>query len=617
MTNELIEKQIDLYQYPTEFEPSLGSVTIGDLHGNTLKLLHFLLRHRIIQFKNDYDPKQSYEDFVEIYESIGESTTAIDEKQDTIRYQEKRIGGYQSRIKELTDKPESILRIENFKKASESAISAAQSDLLPLKQPLAELVRRFNEFMTKLEVNHTSTLVRLIGDELADRGSNDYFTLRCLGFLKEHGVPVNILISNHSNEFVTAYESLAQGQGFTPENEVNDKQKPSFIGLKILLDEQIVSDAQVTQLVDVAYKPALKVMDYTLSEDGITLFSHAPVSFALIQHIAAHLGVVYHDTSKEALATTIDKINSQFSQIVHDNRVHEFCNCNDKHIVLTNMTPSQVCTHPLVHVMWNRWTAEKDSEDTRPASKNGYHIAYIHGHDDYLSPLPHVFNLDTACGKGTRKSIEQKMKVAEAAMQSHAPDREYARKFLNDVHRYKIWNSDEQGLYQKHEPARIDREFQQSRSISSEKRAEYLASMAAGTGLVLGIILGIVLVLTGLFAPFGAGVFGALALALTLGGGMGLAASALGLTVATATESTPVMDTVIAHSKTQESNNRLSKLGFRSTENGSSVSGASPLPASTSELEPGSTPEKVESLSGEAQKAEQKPSVTGSSPFNR
>ena len=50
MPLKLIVKVSDIYQYPVAREENQGTVTLGDLHGNALKLIHFLISHGIIDF---------------------------------------------------------------------------------------------------------------------------------------------------------------------------------------------------------------------------------------------------------------------------------------------------------------------------------------------------------------------------------------------------------------------------------------------------------------------------------------------------------------------------------------------------------------------------------------
>lgn len=558
MTGKLIEKQVDIYGYPTEFEGNSGSITIGDLHGNAVKLVHFLLRHNILEFKQAVDEKEAYKNFVTVYEEMGTIAAAINEAQSIINFESSKITGYDKRIarhkvleenKNKTEAEEqefskiNLTNLQKFKtdanRIKEEAVTK-KADLIPKLGPLVE---KFEHFMEQLTVVDKKALVRLIGDELADRGSNDYFTLRVLSLLKSAGVAVHVTISNHSNEFITAYERLAKKQGFIAKGDISNSQKMSFVGLKLLMDEKLVTEADVRKLVNDAYKPTLRVIDYELSDDGINLFSHAPVSFEMIKHVATKMKVAYADSSKEALAATIDKINTKFAQVVKENRVHEWCNSNNNELEADNMTAQQMQDYPLINLIWNRWTDAKDIAEARPANHNGYKIIYLHGHDDYQSKNTNVVNLDTNCGKG-------------------APS---AANMLDSA---KVWDSSGRGLDQK-------------------LSAGIISGVAAGIGLLLGAAIGIALVATGVFAPLGLGVLGIVAMAATLGGGASLVAGGVAFIVAKASEPAPVTTTV-----TEDTTKVIedTKAGSFSV----IVSGLGPAhvdPASQSTNSPGQEPE--------------------------
>src|SRR3990167_9276316 len=122
-TLQLITNDVDIHSYP-KIEERLAlqkgdELTIGDLHGNALKLTYFLIRHQIL----DVDEK-NYRDLVKIYDKKPDDLTAKD-------------------------------------------------------------LEKFNAILENSRVNPGMGTIRLIGDVLADRGSNDYFTLEILGKLQD------------------------------------------------------------------------------------------------------------------------------------------------------------------------------------------------------------------------------------------------------------------------------------------------------------------------------------------------------------------------------------------------------------------------------------------------
>ena len=113
-----VKHETDIRTYPsmtTNYHFDKGAqISIGDLHGNALKLIWFLLKHNVIGNISE----QEYNRFVKLYEKDPKEVNKND-------------------------------------------------------------IQWFNLFIKKIKVNQGGT-IRLLGDELADRGSNDYFTLKIL-----------------------------------------------------------------------------------------------------------------------------------------------------------------------------------------------------------------------------------------------------------------------------------------------------------------------------------------------------------------------------------------------------------------------------------------------------
>lgn len=110
-----------------------AQVTIGDLHGNSMKLLDFLRRSGVVNVAG------------------GEYSTLVDI--------------YKKNVEDLT----------------------------------REDLTRFRGIIDRLLLQRKDLLIRLIGDVLADRGANDYFTLYILDHLFKNGVKVEAIFSNHDD----------------------------------------------------------------------------------------------------------------------------------------------------------------------------------------------------------------------------------------------------------------------------------------------------------------------------------------------------------------------------------------------------------------------------------
>lgn len=329
MSHELIVEQVDIFQLPaldTRHTGGAGTqVTIGDLHGNAMKLMFMLVKHGIA---TNID-KADYNRLVTLYKTPTEDLT---------------------------------------------------------KEHLDE----FNQILSKLEFNKDS-LVRLIGDELADRGNNDYFTLKILQKLSEHNVPVEIIVSNHSIEFIEACEKQ------------NDFHPPmlrwghasSMQKLQCLVEKGIVTREEIVAIANKNYKPTLRAISYSLSEDKqeITIYSHAGIGLNTIKNLTQKLKVEYQDATASELAQTIDKVNAQFQKHVQNNTVNTLYT-RDK-MFEGYCGEADLSDAPFEFIMWNRLYHHIN----RPAVHSGYKVNFAHGHDSSILTKNNIYNLDNNLGK--------------------------------------------------------------------------------------------------------------------------------------------------------------------------------------------------------------------------
>ncbi|MCW8387721.1 type IV secretion protein Dot [Fluoribacter dumoffii] len=463
MTNRLINKNVDIYKFPQVFEKNLGSITLGDLHGNPIKLIHFLFRQQIIQFKEEVKhAEETYQHFVTLYEQYGDILQEYLENRTLLQFAhvkrdnaQERIANLEKQLREVNSDSQlsqalSLLHQQALLKleTAENEHGQLQQKLAAPKEKMAYCICQFNQFMGQLVIRDNQTLIRLIGDEVADRGNCDYFTLRILNLLNHNHCPLTILASNHGSEFIHAFEQLITGHLLLPAGYIGDVQITSFWGLKLLLEHNLIQQEELIQLVNESYKPGLKILDYTLSEQGITLFSHAPIRFDALQLLAAKLEVHYDDSSTTALAATIDQMNQRFQSYIDKNTLYTLFITETIHD-RTQMSEEERTTWPLVYFFWNRWNEIKETETARPAIHNNYCVTYVHGHDGYQSLLPHVHNLDTACGKEARTIENERINKAFLFIrenQNKAVDKTTAESYIREVLRYKVFDSDERSL---------------------------------------------------------------------------------------------------------------------------------------------------------------------------
>ena len=320
---------INIYPKPDLSHPadSKNQLTIGDLHGNALKLIYFLIRQNVIILD-----EKIYPELVRIYQQPVQSLTKAD--------------------------------LDSFDKIIAS-ISA-----LPVGT------------------------VRLIGDELCDRGSNDYFTLKILERLTELKVPVEILISNHSIDFIDQYETQ---DDFIPAR-LTYEHSLSMSNLQELITKGLVLRSTIDALVSNNINPNLKALSYTLDKDNnkITIYSHAGIDLSVIASLAKKLNIDYCHDSIEHLAQTIDLINAKISLHLRNNTLHTLYLHKDMMQGYMSGYSLDRTKSPLEFIMWNRAC----SELARPTKhERGYGLDFIHGHDLNDRSDKNIFNLDNSLGK--------------------------------------------------------------------------------------------------------------------------------------------------------------------------------------------------------------------------
>lgn len=365
---ELIDEHPDLLHYPPirSYPGKNCQLTIGDLHGNALKLLYFLVREGIL----DMSPNH-YQMMVEIY---------------------------QKNINALT------------------------------KTDLTIFNKILNEASFKKLPKHI--LIRLLGDELADRGNNDYFVLKILEKLAKQDIPFEILFSNHGLEFIKVYEKgLPNNQSYLEKSK--KKYARSLTNLRKLLTKQLVTMDEIKYLVQNFYLPFIKILScsfqsapgmlddiynfffnepndssqeevHQFEKANLTFYSHAPIGFYTVKSLANTMNAAYHDESEKSLAKTVKEINDKFSKAVQNNKVLKKFGVELNQPFPANNIPLD---YPLLRCIWSRGRQEYD-----PPIKtlNRFNLFYVHGHDGNGKVDPeykdYVTNLDNKFGK--RKGTE-------------------------------------------------------------------------------------------------------------------------------------------------------------------------------------------------------------------
>lgn len=173
-----IEKRsVNIKEYPSTLQSPSDEMTLGDLHGNALRLLHFLVSRGIVQIS-----QEDYERFVNIY--YEQSNAKIWEECERIE-------------QEATDRIKGFTALFHYLEKQANHFNFSN-------------IMQFFSILDNITVIDHSRLIRLIGDELADRGSSDLYTLLLLNKLckGETRVPLEILFSNHGAHAIYYYENI-------------------------------------------------------------------------------------------------------------------------------------------------------------------------------------------------------------------------------------------------------------------------------------------------------------------------------------------------------------------------------------------------------------------------
>lgn len=557
LTPSLNLDQSEIYQFPTSIEPCYGTITVGDLNGNAAKLAYLLFQHDIVGFDRNrvVNASQGYAEFIDLYQQMQDLSDAheqLDSIAKQIDYTKKTLptaneterAGLQNQLLDL------LLQKDQYQ-----TIAATTKNTLPV------IIKQFHQFINNLIVKDPQALLRLIGDELADRGACDYFTLCLLELLQNNGVDITTIISNHSYEFIAAYETMVNdGTDFSSDAILLEKgQSASLRGLKLCLDAGGVSKERLQTLVQKVYHPTLKLLDYNLSTgppQTIRLYTHAPIRFDVIAHAAFQLGVVYDDSTAENLAKTIDKINTVFQEnYVKKNKIHTLMPRLPSGTTEEYLDEDEIIDYPFHHLIFNRWQYDIP-DDTRPQTKNGYNIEYTHGHDKYLSMHSHIENIDNDCGKFS--PLKEPMLRREWLADMQSSDQSKRRDAIFHWQRlsHRGLNRPETALANRtHDLSKIEQEFTALQTVQKNHTwTEKFKIGATLAGVILGLGIGLGITLTGAWLPLGVGALSIALVTITATAIAGFGAWAIGKKIQTNHTTFTPMDTVIelSSSSTQQ-----------------------------------------------------------------
>ncbi len=173
----------------------------------------------------------------------------------------------------------------------------------------------FEKIINAATIKKPAMLI-IIGDELADRGNNDWLTLLVLQKLNKEEVPYRIMLSNHG---IIAVQSFAQKKRL--DQVLGEGQEKSLHNLWTLVEAGKIEIKRLLDIVQVVYLEHLSLVYYKITANNeLMLFTHAPVGLETVEQLAEVFKVQYDDSSMAALIQCIDKINKKASEAILGHR---------------------------------------------------------------------------------------------------------------------------------------------------------------------------------------------------------------------------------------------------------------------------------------------------------
>lgn len=306
---------VDSTSWDILYKPEGGQkqLTLGDQHGNFLKLLYSVLEKGVVSGITDND--------------------------------------YRSLVTLEHNHLEALVRLQD-------------PNLQELaKRQIQQQIAAFDKIIDKLVVNADSQgmLLRLIGDVLADRGSNDYFTLSLIAKLKEKGLKFEVVLSNHDDAYLRPDVILGTA-------EVNQAISRDNM---LLLEQHGLLDQDKVKAIKQTYNASIKLFSYNIEVDsqGVTslnIFNHAIAGPLCLQNMIQKYpeifqGITYRVDSIENLCKTIDAVNEKFQQFLSQPEGIARYTAIQQAEENASQVKLNATSTPFWHLIWNRRLQKGDT----------------------------------------------------------------------------------------------------------------------------------------------------------------------------------------------------------------------------------------------------------------
>ncbi len=260
-------------------------------------------------------------------------------------------------------------------------------------------VKTLNTLLSTITVTPGAN-IRLIGDELADRGENDYYMLKLIEKLHQGGANLEILLSNHGLEFTYERETQFRDEicGLGGQHRINPEPgiglMRSMDNLFFYMDCRMIAPDEINSLYAIR-NAKLKALSYDYDAEGnLFIYSHAPIDPDDILQVARSLELVTEQElppegvsglKVEHFILMIDRINRVVSEAAVGNTLSDLMGrCGESTLIRgkeeSNFVFDRLC--------WKR-SAPKYAFPPK--------VFNVHGHD--LGIHAQHLNLDGLLGK--------------------------------------------------------------------------------------------------------------------------------------------------------------------------------------------------------------------------
>lgn len=393
---------------PTDILPLQRSVTVGDLHGNAVLMLYFLIKSGVLKLAVEDD----YQQFVAAHKTIY-MELVFRAYRDASQFM---AAGFSLDEPATQDEIQGLCGSARVQQAMITKLTIDANDTDERKQKVNDRIKNVKDTLEKMQeviqratVTDKPCIVRFIGDMIADRGPCDYSIFLLLQKLQEHhaNIDVHILLSNHD---ITSIQHFPFAENTQFNAELGDAQQSSLQSMLSLLQVGLLTPSTVNDIVRKYYLPKLKLIDVSKVPyadpnnpqiNRTKFYTHAPIGKALFERLAKcflgdeRIDAFLKNPSIVAFNEIARDINIFFQRWIDERSVQP----DGLQTAFTN----GVVGSTLMQFVWSREMGDS-THGCPPLEQNwrtdfwGLPIIVFHGHDGSLDTV--LGNLNGKLGQG-------------------------------------------------------------------------------------------------------------------------------------------------------------------------------------------------------------------------